>query len=354
MKRKLVGGIFALVAVSAIALAFSSSFRLQQRSLMVRHATAIDAAPQNKFGMKEALQPGISLPTFNRSEPEPAAAAASEAASAAADAAATAAAAADSSGRPEGIPTSAIPVGLPRIAYTYSYGFEVDPSDISKVQRSHADYCEKQGPRVCRILSLNQSGGQEDYAGATLELAVASPRARSFGAELFKAVEAAGGSEVSTAITGEDLSKQIVDTEARLRARTLLRDRLMEVLASRKGTVAELVEAERGVAQVNEEIDEARSWLIEMQGRVEFSRMTISYQPSGASIAESQSGGFWAPIASVLGSVGSILGTIIAMLIAVLTTLLPIGLLGWGLVRLWRRYRPVAPSASEPEGQFAG
>ncbi|MFM6829184.1 MAG: DUF4349 domain-containing protein, partial [Novosphingobium sp.] len=42
-------------------------------------------------------------------------------------------------------------------------------------------------------------------------------------------VTSAGGKEVASSISGEDLSKAIVDTEARLRARTLLRDRLMEV-----------------------------------------------------------------------------------------------------------------------------
>jgi hypothetical protein len=141
---------------------------------------------------------------------------------------------------------------------------------------------------------------------------------------------------VSSAISGEDLSKQIVDTEARLRARSVLRDRLMEVLATRKGTVAELVEAERGVAQVNEEIDEARGWLAEMQGRVNFSRVNLSYE-SGAS----GSGGFLSPIRSALGSVGTVLGTIFAMVILTLVVAVPLGLIGFAiryLVLRWRRH----------------
>jgi Domain of unknown function (DUF4349) len=229
---------------------------------------------------------------------------------------------------------AAIPVSMPKIAYVYDYGYRIAADEISGLQRKHADLCEKQGPQVCRILEMRQSGGEGDYGTGSLNLAVAAPRARSFGGELGKAADSAGGSEVSSAISGEDLSKQIVDTEARLRARSLLRDRLMEVLATRKGTVAELVEAERGVAQVNEEIDQARSWLAEMQGRVDFSRFNIAYAsgtPSG--------GGFVAPIREALGNVGSILGMLIAILIVAATVLVPLGLIGFGIRSVWPRFR---------------
>lgn len=233
------------------------------------------------------------------------------------------------------------PLAMPKIAYVYDYGFRIGADEIPALQRRHADLCEKQGPNVCRILDMRQSGGEGEYASGSLALEVAAPRARAFGTELAKAADAAGGKEVSSSISGEDLSKQIVDTEARLRARSLLRDRLMEVLATRKGTVAELVEAERGVAQVNEEIDQARSWLTEMKGRVDYSRVNISYAsgaPSG--------GGFFAPIRAVLGSLGEILGTVIAVMIAVAAVLVPVGLVAWGLRRLWCRFRPKKAKAS--------
>jgi len=354
MKRtKLIAGVAAFGAVSLIALAFSSSFQPAEPMQMLRaptmHSVSVDAPPQAKFGLREALSPDTSAPEFvgrgaPNQAPADAAAAASEAASAAADAAGTA---------PQMLPKrAAIATGQPKIAYVYSYGYQLDAEGIPALQRRHADYCEKQGVQVCRILSLNQSGEEDEYAEGTLELAVAAPRARGFGAELAKQVEAAGGKEVSSAIEGEDLSKQIVDTEARLRARTVLRDRLMEVLATRRGTVAELIEAERGVADVNEEIDEARSWLNEMSSRVEFSRITIRYG-TGASASAPDTGGFLAPIRAALGSVGTILGNTLGGLIVFVTALAPFGLLGWGLWRLWKRYRPVRLPELEEEGYAA-
>jgi hypothetical protein len=234
-----------------------------------------------------------------------------------------------------------LPPSAPRIAYIYDYGYRVTADRIAELQRKHADLCEKQGPNICRILEMRQSGAEGDYASGTLLMAVAAPRARAFGAELGKLAGDTGGQEVSSGITGEDLSKQIVDTEARLRARTALRDRLMEVLQTRKGTVAELVEAERGVAQVNEEIDQARSWLTEMQGRVDFSRVNLNYS-SGSPAG----GGFMEPIRGALGSIGMILGLVIAAIIVIATITLPLGLIGWGLRSAWRRLRP---ARAEPE-----
>ena len=230
--------------------------------------------------------------------------------------------------------SAVIPVSQPRIAYTYQYGYRLGAERIPELQRAHADLCEKQGPLQCRIIEMRQSGGEGEYASGSLALAVAAPRARAFGTELARSALAEGGKEISAAISGEDLSKQMVDTEARLRARTLLRDRLMEVLASRKGTVTELVEAERGVAQVNEEIDQARGWLAEMRGRVDFSRMDIAY-----SSGSPEGGGFSAPIRAAFGSIGSILGIILAVLIVVLTVGVPLALLVGGVIWTVRRGR---------------
>lgn len=241
---------------------------------------------------------------------------------------------------------AAIPVSVPKIAYVYEYGYRVAADRMVALQRRHTELCEGQGPRNCRIIEMRSSGGEGDYASGSLALEVAAPKARAFGAALARVAGESGGEEVSSAITGEDLSKQIVDTEARLRARIVLRDRLMEVLASRKGSVAELVEAERGVAQVNEEIDQARSWLAEMQGRVDFSRVNIAYasgSPAG--------GGFLAPIRDVVGNLGAILGYLFATLIVLVTVAVPLGLFGLGLRKgwLWLKGRQAAPAAESAD-----
>ena len=222
-------------------------------------------------------------------------------------------------------------VAAPKIAYRYSLGFRLPADAIKALQSKHADMCEARGPDVCRIISMRQSDQDGNYAYGNLQIAVAAGAARDFSKELETSSGPSDAELVSSSIEGEDLSKAIVDTEAKLRARTLLRDRLMEVLRNRKGTVAELVEAERGVAQVNQEIDQARSWLNEMRGRVAFSEMAITYESGARS-----SGSFSEPIRSAWNSLGGILGAMVAFLMLAITIVVPIALLGFGAMKAWR------------------
>ncbi|MDG6078757.1 DUF4349 domain-containing protein [Erythrobacter litoralis] len=274
-------------------------------------------APPNEFGLMEAGEQGA----FNRAAPP------------------IPPAVPRTAGRD--LPVSgAIATSLPQIAYAFAYGFRVPADTIRPLQERHADMCEAKGPQVCRIVSMDSGEREGDYAYGNLSIAVASDQARQFGKALTAASGQMDGELTSSSIQGEDLSKRIVDTEARLRARTVLRDRLMEVLRNRSGTVAELVEAERGVAQVNEEIDQARSWLAEMRGRVAYSTMTLEYEAGAPS-----QGGFVDPIRNALGSLASIFGNLIAFLLIVVTVLLLVGLLLWGGIRAFRKINTIGGNA---------
>jgi chromosome segregation ATPase len=132
--------------------------------------------------------------------------------------------------------------------------------------------------------------------------------------------------------------KQLVDTEARLEARKQLRDRLQQVLRTRKGSVEELIEAERSVAAVNEEIDQARSWLKEMEGRVAYSRVTVHYE-TGTPVARD----FLGPVSGALGSLGTIFGWIVALLILAAAVAVPAGGVWWAKRAIRRRLAAPAP-----------
>ena len=217
-----------------------------------------------------------------------------------------------------------IPITMPKLAYTYDYLWSMPAAEIGPLQRRHATLSEQQGPGACQILGMNKTGEEADEVSGVLQMAVASKQARAFGALLEDEAEDAGAEQVSAEITSDELSKQMVDTEARLTARTELRDRLLDVLKTRKGTVKELVEAERSVARVNEEIDQAKSWLKEMEGRVAYSKVTVRYE-TGSPV----SGDFLGPVQGALGSLGSIFGYLVALLILVGAVALPIGGIYW-------------------------
>jgi hypothetical protein len=176
---------------------------------------------------------------------------------------------------------AAIAVSVPQMAYKYGYSFRIPADRIARAQQAHLALCDSMGPTRCQVLGLSSDGGGTDGAdaGGTLKLRVPAAEARTFGGRLSAAVTQAGGRGDGTSIEAEDVSKEIVDTEARLRQRTLLVERLTEVLRTRRGTVKELVDAERGVAEAQEEVDKARGWLTELRGRVAMSEVTIGYTP---------------------------------------------------------------------------
>ena len=229
--------------------------------------------------------------------------------------------------------TASIPVSLPKIAYTYDYGYRLESSNIAELQQRHADQCAALGPFTCQIVSMSRSGSiEDDNVRGRLELAVISAKARDFGKTLSSSAQEADGEQIEASISGEDLSKNIIDTEARLRSRMVLRDRLLEVLQTRKGKVSELVEAERSVAQINEEIDQARSWLEEMKGRVAFARVNVDYTSANAPVSD-----FMDPVRSAMSSVDSILGFILALMIFLASVGLPLAAAIFGARWIWRR-----------------
>ena len=282
-------------------------------------AAGSDAAPENQFGFMEAMEQG---PFTGSNVAEYAAQEAAYSAGAAVEEVA------DSD-------ASAVPVqsaDTAQIAYSYSYGFRIAADRIEQLQQTHAALCEKMGPSRCRVLNLSRAGSDSDGYGH-LRLRVAATEARGFGSGLAKAAEQAGGKQASFALNGEDVTETIIDTEAHLASRRVLRDRLMEVLRTRQGSVGDLVEAQRAVAEVNEEIDSAASRLAELRNRVRMSAVSIEYGPD---IAES-SIGFARPIADAFGAVGTTLGVTIAGILYLAVALIPIIpfvlLLRW----LWRR-----------------
>jgi hypothetical protein len=227
-----------------------------------------------------------------------------------------------------------LPTSLPQLAFVYDYRWRMPAEEIGGLQRRHAALCEQQGPAVCQITGMTRTGEKDDMSGE-LQMAVATRQARAFGALLEDEALDTGAEQVSAEIASEELSKQIVDTEARIAARIELRDRLREVLRTRKGKVEELVEAERGVAAVNEEIDAAKSWLKEMEGRVAYSRVTVHYE-TGAPV----SGDFLGPVSGALGSLGSIFGYLVAFLILIGSIALPVGGVWWAARWLSRLGNP--------------
>lgn len=228
---------------------------------------------------------------------------------------------------------TSIPAITPQIAYDYDLSYAVGSQDVAKAQASHVALCDKLGAARCRVMSQQQASASAAWGKISLQ--VDSKIARQFGEQLDRAVSGLGGQLLMREITAEDVSKQMVDAAARMNAKQALADRLLILIQRRDGKVAELVEAERAFAEAQEELEGARKWMAELQGRVAMSTFDLAYNPDdqGRATAPRRS---W--LRDAIGDAGVTLANSLAALITFLLAALPWVVAIWALVRFvrWR------------------
>jgi hypothetical protein len=214
-------------------------------------------------------------------------------------------------------------VTAPLLAYSYDYAIAAPPKAIRALAARHEAACQAAGPTVCQVIAARINEAGADQVAGTLSLRATPAWLATFRAGLGKEAEGAGGRVTRAATTTEDLSRAIVDTEAALRARAKLRDRLEILLASRPGKLSELLEVEQELARVQGEIDATQSELAMMRTRVTTSKIDIAYESSGVLAPE----GVGAPIAAAVGDVAGALALTLAFMIRLATWLAPWALL---------------------------
>jgi hypothetical protein len=233
-------------------------------------------------------------------------------------------------------PTSPAPVLY--LAYTYAMGLEIPSQRLSGVMDMHIQACTAAGPRQCQLIGSNKSGDPESYMEGYVSIRGEPTWLRTFMGGIEAQVDQADGRIISQTTNTEDLTRAIVDTEARLRAQTALRDRLQQLLRTRPGRLADLLEVERELARVQGEIDAVQSNLAVMRTRVAMSELTINYRsaprPVGSDTFRPLRDALANFLGIVVGGFAAII-TIIAGLIPIAVVVVPIV---WLIMR-WRRRR---------------
>jgi hypothetical protein len=224
------------------------------------------------------------------------------------------------------------------LAYSYALGLEIPSERLAGVMDRHVQACQAAGPRLCQLIGSNRTGDPQSFMEGYVSLRGEPAWLNTFKAGMAADADAAGGRIVQQSTNSEDLTRQLVDTEARLRAQTALRDRLQQLLRSRPGRLADLLEVERELARVQGEIDAVQSALAVMRTRVAMSELTLTYRsaprPVGSDTLEPLRQAFANFLGIIVGGFAAII-TLIAVLIPFAIVLVP---LGWLLLR-WRKNR---------------
>jgi hypothetical protein len=224
------------------------------------------------------------------------------------------------------------------LAYSYGVGLEIPSQRLSGVMDRHVQACQTAGPRLCQLIGSNRSGDPESYMQGFVSLRGEPTWLRTFMTGLETEADQAGGRITAQTVSSEDLTRQIVDTEARLRALTSLRDRLEALLRSRPGRLSDLLEVERELARVQGEIDATQSGLAVMRTRVAMSELTLNYQSAPRPVGSDT----FEPLRNALAGFLGIIVAGIAAIITIIAALIPVALVVVPLVWLalwWRKKR---------------
>ena len=94
-------------------------------------------------------------------------------------------------------------------------------------------------------------------------------------------------------IKTEDVSKQFVDLESRLRSKREVEQRYMDILRKKTGTIEDLLKAEKQIGELHEEIEAAVSRINYLKDEVRYSTVNLEiYQKVEQTIAENNTSTF--------------------------------------------------------------
>ena len=282
-------------------------------------------------------------------------AAASDAAAAAADAPRVTAQPMTEPGQPPRVGAAAPATAAPMLAYSYAYGVEAPAAQVRPLMTAHERTCVQAGRAACQVVGSSIGGRGRDHVSAMLQLRASPVWIARFRAGLPGQAGKAGGRITQDTTESEDLTRQITDTEATLRAKTTLRDRLQNLLATRPGKLSDLLDVERELARVQAEIDSMTSELAVMRARVATSALTVQYESEGVLAPAGVAAPLKQAVDDFLGIVFFTLAGMVRLVAWLLPWVLIGGILAWlfrgrlGRLRWAYKGKPKAKPAPPPE-----
>ena len=161
-------------------------------------------------------------------------------------------------GRPEGV--------KPKIIYTAT--LRIVTENLSDAEAALPGLVERFGGYVARA-DVDRSSGRFPRGSWTVRVPVANYDAFLAGADGLGVVEEKDE-------TATDVTAEFVDVEARLASRRKLETRLLELLEDRAAELKDVLETERELARVREEIETAEGRLRYLSNQTAFSTVTLN------------------------------------------------------------------------------
>lgn len=151
----------------------------------------------------------------------------------------------------------------------------------------------------------------------------------------------------------EDVTKAYTDLETRLKVKREALARIRELLKTRAGNLKDVLEAEREISRITEEIELAEGERQFYDHQIRLSTFTVQLQePEPVNLARP---GAWSSLGEVFRNASTMVAESLAVLLSVLLVLIPWAAAGYGIYRWvrWiirrRRARLQAAPTSQPD-----
>ena len=242
------------------------------------------------------------------------------------------------------------------LAYRHSLGLVLPTAAVEPTMAAHMRECQRAGPTTCQVLGSRSDPYGDDSVSASLSLRADPNWLEAFRTRIRLDAESGNGRVTASSVSVEDLTRSILDTDARLRAQTALRDRLQALLEARDGELADLLAVERELARVQGEIESATSVLKALRQRVDMSALDITYSSRVSAVSSSAFAPLGRSFRSFFRNTAYALSTVVDaasfLLPWFLLVILP---LAWLARRAWRgRRQPAGPKRVRGGGAGAG
>ena len=216
------------------------------------------------------------------------------------------------------------------IAYAYRYALSVPRDRGAEMMSRHELTCASAGPGFCQVVSA-RADWMARNPGGRLELRGQPDWINRFRANLALDAQNAGGRLEEAVTEGEDLTRDIDAGTVNASSTAALTERIRDLQGRTGGTLAQRLEIERQLADLQRQLDAQQLNLRALNDRVQSARLTLDYRQGGVMAADSPT----RPVARALGDAFGLSMSVLAVLITVGSVLLPIVIIGgavwWGV-----------------------
>ncbi len=213
------------------------------------------------------------------------------------------------------------------IALSHHLQIETRAEQLQAAFEAALKHCEALN---CQLLSANYNK-ETPYSPPSASLSARVPPRN---VEIFLSGLAKNGEVLQHGQSSEDKTNQVVDTDARIKNLTELRDRLRLMLTDKSAKFKDLIEVETQLANTQSELDSMASIRKVLAQETDLVAVNIDFT-AAQGITEQ---GFFAPVARALKDAGRVMMESFGSVITFVMSAIPWLLIGIPLLWLIRRY----------------